>query len=95
MSDYTTTVADLLEQSHRAHMLYQQHLPRMAAVSGSLPQPQAGDLSEAQKWLKEAASARAQAQLIDPKHESPAWANEAAQYPHDELSLFYLQQLSK
>ena len=60
-----------------------------------MPQLQPGEASAALQALKDAAAARAQAQLIDPNHESPAWADEGAEFPHDELLLFYLQQLSK
>lgn len=95
MSDHTTAIADLLASSRRSHVLYHQFLPRMAAVPGSVPQLQPGEPSVAQQHLKDAAAARAQAQRIDPNHESPAWADEAAQFPHDDLMLFYLTELAK
>lgn len=89
------TVADLLAQSQRAHLLYHQESPRMAAQSGALPVMQPGNPAAAREWIKQAAASRAQAELIDPTHSDPAWADEPAQFPHQELLVFYLQQLSR
>jgi hypothetical protein len=89
------TVADLLQTSRQAHSLYHQNLPRMAAVPGVGAQLQPGDAIESARWLKAAAAARAQAELLDPTHSDPSWANDAATHPNQELLVFYLQQLSK
>ena len=88
------TVSDLLAQSRRAHLLYHQESPRMAA-NGPSVQMQAGNPAAAREWLKQAAAARAQAEVIDPTHSDPSWADEANAFPHQELLVYYLQQLSK
>ena len=88
------TVSDLLAQSRRAHLLYHQESPRMAA-NGPSVQMQPGDPAAAREWLKQAAAARAQAEVIDPMHSDPSWADEANAFPHQELLVYYLQQLSK
>lgn len=88
-------VAVLLAASRRAHALYLQHLPRIAAMPGQGAVAQSGDKAESLLWMKEAAASRAQAQVIDPDHQSPAWAAEASTHPHGELMLEYLRALSK
>lgn len=88
------SVRDQLAAAQRAHRLYEQHSPRMVA-NGVVVERAAGDPDEALRYLKEAARARAQAEVIDPTHSDPAWAAEAAQFPHQELLVFYLQQLSR
>ena len=88
-------VSDLLASSRQSHMLYHQHLPRMVAVPGSTPQAQPGDAAAALTALKSAAAARAQAELIDPQHTDPSWADDAQTTPHQETLVFMLQQLSK
>jgi hypothetical protein len=90
------SVKDLLELSQSAHMRYQQHLPRMAAVVGlAMPQAQSGDPDSALLALKAAAATRAQAELIDPDHRDPAWQQAEATHPAKDLLVFYVQQLSK
>lgn len=88
------SVRDLLKLSQAAHLRYQAAVPRMAAA-GALVQANPGDAEESQTQLKAAANARAQAELQDPTHSDPSWAAEAATYPHQELLVFYLLQLSK
>ena len=88
-------VSDLLASSRQSHLLYHQHLPRMVAVPGSTPQAQPGDSAAALTALKAAASARAQAELNDPQHTDPSWADDAQTTPHQETLVFMLQQLSK
>lgn len=89
------TVAQLLATSRSAHLQYHQFLPRMAAVAGASPQAQAGDAAAALAALKSAAASRAQAELVDPQHRDPAWADDSQTSPHQELLVFYLQQLSR
>lgn len=89
------SVSDLLAASRRAHLLYHQESPRMAASGASAPVMQAGNPDAARDWLKQAANARAQAELLDPTHSDQAWADEVGTFPHQELLVFYLLQLSR
>ena len=90
------SVRDLLATSRAAHMNYQAALPRMAAVHGAaMAVAQPGDAPTAMANLKAAAAARAQAELLDPSHSDPSWAEEATTHPSQELLVYYLQQLSK
>ena len=88
-------VAEYLAASRRAHLLYLQYKPRMASVPGQGVVKQPGDAAECQRYLKEAASNRVQAQTIDPDHIAPAWMDESSTHPHDELMLDYLRALTK
>ncbi len=91
----TITVADALQSSRQAHAMYTQSMPRMAAVAGSTPVLQQGDAKAALDALKKAAAARAYAELLDPTHQDPAWAEDGRTHPAQETLVFYLAQLSK
>jgi LAS superfamily LD-carboxypeptidase LdcB len=89
------TVAELLAASHRAHWLYQQNVPRMAATPGGTVSAIPGDAADARKYLLEASDMRAQAHAADPNHHDSAWSDEAIQFPHDELTRFYSQMIAR
>ncbi len=88
------TVRELLALSRAAHVNYHAAIPRMALAAG-IVQRNEGDPAEALMRLKAAAATRAQAERMDPLHRNPAWAEEAATHPHQELLVYYLLQLSK
>jgi hypothetical protein len=91
----TITIADALQSSRQAHAMYTQLSPRMAAVAGSTPVLQQGDARGALDALKKAAAARAYAELLDPLHQDPAWAEDGRTHPAQETLVFYLQVLSR
>ena len=89
------SVKELIELSQSAHMRYQQFQPRMVPNGAGGVVANVGDRDSGFAALKAAAAARAQAELIDPDHLDPAWAQSEATHPSKELLVFYLQQLSK
>ncbi len=67
----------------------------MAAGHGGQVSATPGDTTAALGYLQQAADARTQADLLDPAHVDPSWSDEAAQFPHEELTRFYAEQIDK
>lgn len=80
----SASIAELLEQSHAAHVAYRDAI-RAGTVGTALATVQ---LVDAQRH-------RLSAHALDPDHTDPAWAAEATTYPHYELVVFYAQQLAR
>jgi predicted RNase H-like nuclease len=79
------TVADLLAQSRNAHQIYRRSLRHMAG--GAIVE---GNAAAAADAVAQSARLRAQAELADPTHSDPAWADDfAAKFPHHALIEFY------
>lgn len=79
------TVAALLSQSRAHHELYRRSLRHR--VNGVTLD---GDPVAAASEVATTARLRAQAEILDPAHVDPAWAEDlAAKFPHEALVLFY------
>lgn len=79
------TVAELLAQSRAHHQLYRRSLRHHA--NGVTVD---GDPIAAASEVAITARLRAQAEILDPAHVDPAWAEDlAAKFPHEALVLFY------
>lgn len=79
------TVAELLQQSRNAHLMYRRALRRYEG--GRIVD---GNPVAAAEALALSARLRAQAELADPTHADQAWPDDlAAKHPHEALVEFY------
>jgi len=88
------TVAQLLEQSHAAHIRYREAIPRrIAGGESTIVVP--GDATAAYQALFDACRLRTEALALDPQRTDPAWLDEVPVRDHDALLTFYADQLSR
>lgn len=88
-------IATLLDDSRQAHQVYRENLHRRIQIPGNKTMPIPGDLMAAGAALWRACRARAEAHVLDPQRESPAWQDEPQTHDHSALLDFYVQQMTR
>lgn len=88
------SVADLLQQSHAAHLRYREALSRRVP-QGDTTVAVPGNSDAAGIALVDACRLRVEAHALDPDLTDSAWRDEAVTHDHDALLAFYADQLSR